>query len=82
MPTLRTPTVNDPLESEHPLWGRYKLSRGVTLLVSGATVIEAQYPNQEDLPSYDYVYLGGRSYQISDNEAATLIAAGYGGNIT
>lgn len=81
MPTLTTPTVDQPLETEHPLFGRYKLNRGITLLVSGPTVIEAQYPAQEDLADYDFVYLGGRSYEISDAEAVTLIAAGYGGYI-
>lgn len=82
MPTLTTPTADQPLETEHRLFGRYKLNRGISLLVAGSTVIEAQYPNQEDLDLYDFVYLGGRSYEISDDEAATLTAAGYGGYIT
>lgn len=84
MPFFTTPTVDDPLESRHALWGRYKLTRGLTLLVSGSTVIEAQYPNHQDITDnlYDYVYYGGRTYEISDAEAATLIAAGYGSYIT
>lgn len=82
MPTLTTPTVDEPLETEHPLFGRYKLTRGVSLLVSGSTVVSAQYPNQEDLDLYDHVYLGGRSYDITSEEAAVLTAAGYGSYIT
>lgn len=82
MPTLTTPTVEDPLETRHPLFGRYKLTRGVSLLVVGTTVVEVQYPNQEDLDDYDFVYLGGRAYEISDEEAAVLAAAGYGSYIT
>lgn len=82
MPTFTTPTVDQPLETEHRLFGRYKLNRGISILVSGSTVVEAQYPNQEDLEDYDFVYLGGRSYEISDDEAATLTAAGYGSYIT
>lgn len=82
MPTLTTPTVDQPLETEHPLFGRYKLTRGISLLVTGSTVVEAQYPNQEDLDDYDFVYLGGRVYTISAGEATTLTNAGYGAYIT
>lgn len=82
MPTFTTPTVDQPLETQHRLFGRYKLNRGISVLVSGSTVIEAQYPNQEDLDLYDFVYLGGRSYVITTAEAATLAAAGYGAYIT
>lgn len=82
MPTLTTPTEDQPLETDHPLFGRYKLKRGITLLVSGPTVIEVQYPNLEDLDDFDFVYMGGRSYSITNDEAATLTAAGYGSYIT
>lgn len=82
MPTLTPPTVDQPLETEHPLFGRYKLTRGLSLLVTGSTVIEVQYPNQDDLDDYDFVYLGGYSHTISDAEAVTLTNAGYGSYIT
>lgn len=82
MPTLTTPTAEQGIESDHPLWGRYRLKRGLTLLVSGSTVIQTQYPNQEDLDLYDHVYLGGRSYDITSSEAAVLTAAGYGAYIS
>jgi hypothetical protein len=45
-------------------------------------VTEAQYPYQDDLDGYDAVYLGGHVYEITDAEAAVLIAAGYGANIS
>jgi hypothetical protein len=82
MPVLTPPTEEQAIESDHPLWGRYRLKRGLTLLVSGSTVIQTQYPAQEDLDSYDHVYLGGYSHTISDAEAAVLTAAGYGAYIT
>lgn len=82
MPTLTPPTEDQEIESSHPLWGRYKLNRGLSLLVSGSTVTLVQYPNQEDLDQYDYVYLGGYTHTISTAEAATLTAAGYGAYIT
>jgi hypothetical protein len=82
MPTLTTPTVDENLWSSHRFWSRYRLPRGVTLLVSGTSVYAAQYPYQEDLEQYDHVYMGGRSYEITQAEADVLIAAGYGDYIT
>lgn len=82
MPTLIPPTEEQGIESDHPLWGRYRLARGLTLLVSGSTVTLVQYPAQEDLDAYDHVYLGGYTHAISDDEAAVLTAAGYGAYIT
>lgn len=82
MPTLKTPTFEDHLWTSDPFFGRYRLDRGISLLVSGTTVTEAQYPDQESLASYDHVYLGGHEYEITSAEAATLTAAGYGSYIT
>lgn len=82
MPTLTTPTTRQGIDTTHPLWRRYSLDVGITLLVSGSTVTEIQYPWQGDLDDYDYVYLGGREYEISSAEATTLTNAGYGAYIT
>lgn len=82
MPTLTPPTEEQGIETDNPLFGRYRLTRGLSLLVSGSTVTLVQYPAQEDLDLYDYVYLGGYNHIISDAEAATLTAAGYGAYIT
>lgn len=82
MPTLETPTVDENLWSSHPLWSRYRLARGVTLLVSGSNVYATQYPHQEDLEQYDHVYLGGHVHTITPAGAAILTAAGYGDYIT
>lgn len=51
--------------------------RGVSLLVTGNTVVENQTPSQDDLNVCDYYFLGGHEYTISDEQAAVLIAAGY-----
>lgn len=42
---------------------------------------ESQYPLQEHLDQATHVYLGGHTYEVSDEEAALLVAAGYGDNI-
>jgi hypothetical protein len=52
------------------------------LIVNGSTVEATLYPYQDDLSNADYYYLGGHAYTISDAEAATLTAAGYGSYLT
>lgn len=78
MPTLTTPSIIEHLWSRDRLFGRYHINRGVTLAVTGAVVKAVQYDLQEDLATYDHVYMGGAIYQISQDEADVLIAAGYG----
>lgn len=82
MPTLHTPAVDENLWSSHRFWSRYRLPRGVSLLVSGTSVTATQYPYQEDLEMYDHAYIGGRDYEVSEAEAQILIDAGYGDLIT
>lgn len=53
------------------------IPRGISLLVTGSTVIQNQTPSQDDLAAADYYFLGGHNYDISDEQAAVLIAAGY-----
>lgn len=53
------------------------IPRGYSLLVTGSTVTENQTPSQDDLAAADYYFLGGHNYDITDEQAAVLIAAGY-----
>ena len=78
MPTLRTPTYDENMLTTSRLFSRYKLTRGTTLLVSGTTVTQATYPYQEDLASFDFVYLGGHEYDLDANQVTILTNAGYG----
>lgn len=78
MPTLVTPTYDENMWTTHRLFQRYKLTRGTTLLVLGATVTETTYPYQEDLAGYDYVYMGGHEYDLTAPEVTILTNAGYG----
>lgn len=82
MPTLTTPKIAEQLWARDRLFGRYRIDRGVTLVVSGSTVRAVQYPLQEELGGYDHVYMGGHVYTITSAEAAVLTAAGYGAYIT
>jgi hypothetical protein len=82
MPTLVTPTVREGMSVRTGLWRYYSLDVGITLVVSGATVTEIQHPWQGDIEDWDFVYLGGHEYEITDAEATTLTNAGYGAYIT
>jgi hypothetical protein len=82
MPTLTPPTRDQGPVALDPLFVRYKLARGVSLLVTGATVTEYQYPSQTEIDAADFFYQGGMVHTISDAEATTLTDAGYGAYIT
>jgi hypothetical protein len=58
------------------------VARGQSLLVTGTTVVMTQTPSQDDLAAASYYFLGGHEYEISDEQAAVLIAAGYGDYVT
>jgi hypothetical protein len=58
------------------------IARGVTLIVTGSTVSANLYPYQDDLANADFYILGGHTQQITDAQAAILIAAGYGDYVT
>ena len=56
--------------------------RGQTLIVNGTSVVMTQTPSQDDLAAASYYFLGGHEYEISDEQAAVLIAAGYSDYVT
>ena len=54
------------------------IARGLTLIVNGSTVTATLYPYQDTLYDADWYILGGHTQEITDAQAAILIAAGYG----
>jgi hypothetical protein len=52
------------------------------MIVNGTTVTLTLTPSQDDLAAASYYFLGGHEYEISDGQAAVLIAAGYGDYVT
>ena len=54
------------------------IARGVTLIVNGTSVEATMYPYQDTLYNADFYILGGHTQEITDEQAAILIAAGYG----
>ena len=75
------PLVGGSLTGEVPTFIT-DIARGETLIVNGSSVEATLYPYQNDLENADAYYLGGHEYTLTDEEAAVLIAAGYGDYLT
>jgi hypothetical protein len=58
------------------------IARGLTLIVNGTSVEATLYPYQDTLYDADWYILGGHTQEITDAQAAILIAAGYGDYVT
>jgi hypothetical protein len=56
---------------------RYLTPQGITVIKTGSTYSEVRYPTTDELESADIVYTGGYIHIVSDEEAASLQAAGY-----
>ena len=56
--------------------------RGISLLVTGTTVVENQYPSQDDLANVDYYFLGGHVYSITVAQGQFMASKGYGSYLT
>lgn len=54
------------------------IARGVTLIVKDGVVEATLYPYQNTLADADFYILGGHNQEITDEQAAILIANGYG----
>jgi len=65
---------------EYGFWGRFTIEVGQSVVRVGGLLVLHPYPlNSELLPlteGVDY-FLGGRTYTVSDETAAELVAAGF-----
>ncbi len=84
MPYLfKTPTVKEgPAGGRHRLWEFYTLDIGVTVIKINNGYEQVRYPTQDLLDAVELFYLGGHEYEVSNEEAADLTAAGYGDYLT
>ena len=80
MPYFTPPTVERAAEAAQSsrLFCRLKIPVGQSVLKSASgSYATVQNPADEDVSAAAIAYLGGRTYEISDEEAADLTAAGY-----
>ncbi|MFF5471048.1 hypothetical protein [Streptomyces achromogenes] len=77
--TFRTPSVDEgPASWEDPLFLRYKLARGITILQTAGTYSAVRFPTQDEIAAATTAYLGGHEYVVDDVTKAALITAGIG----
>ena len=82
MPTFMPPKVLETPAGGGRLFERYKIDRGVTVLIEKGVVRLARYPSLDEIIAADTHYLGGYEHTITDPEADVLRAAGLGDYIT
>ena len=77
------PTVEEGPAGDSRLFWRYRLNRADTVLLnSNGTYSHFRSPGIEELEAAVRFYQGGHIYPITETERASLIAGGYGPNIT
>lgn len=82
MPTFTPPTVSETPAGGGKLFERYRLDKGISVLIENGVVRLARYPSQDEIVACDGYYLGGYVHTITDEEADVLRAAGLGEYIT
>lgn len=77
-----TPTVPETPLGQGPLFSRYELDRGISVLRKNGIYSSYRYPSLNEVLDAEEVYLGGRIHIIDEATKDRLTAAGYGEYIT
>lgn len=56
---------------------RYSYPEAISVVKYGSDYVEVSYPGYTTWDRADFVYQGGHEYEVTDEEAAMLQAAGY-----
>jgi hypothetical protein len=75
---FKTPTVSEGPAGGHRLFYFYTLERGISIVKDNGVYEQARYLLDEDLASFEEVYLGGRNHVVSEATKAALIAGDVG----
>ena len=75
---FETPIVREGPAGGHRLFYFYKLNRGITIIRDNGTYKQVRYLVDEDLQSYQEVYLGGNRHIVDEDTKARLLAANVG----
>ena len=73
---FETPIVREGPSGGHRLFEFYKLHVGISIVKDNGTYRQVRYLTDEDLRSYQEVYLGGNKHVVSATTRAALIAGG------
>lgn len=75
---FETPTVAEGPAGGHRLFDFYTIDRGITIIKTGGAYRQVRYPSQDELDTYDEVYMGGTKNIVDDATKAALIAGNIG----
>jgi hypothetical protein len=75
---FETPIVKEGPIGGHRLFSFYKLNVGISIVKDAGVYMQVRYLTDEDLRSYEEVYLGGNKHVVNETTKAALIAGGVG----
>jgi hypothetical protein len=75
---FETPIIAEGPAGGHRLFQFYKLNRGISIVRDAGTYMQVRYLTDEDLRSYQEVYLGGNKHIVDETTKAALIAGNVG----
>lgn len=78
MPIFFPPTVDEGPAGLGPLFYRYKLTRGVSILKTGSTYKKLRVPSTDQIDAASEYYAGGHEYEVTEAQKSALIAANIG----
>ena len=73
---FETPIIREGPAGGHRLFHFYKLNRGISIVKDNGTYRQVRFLQDEDLRSYQEVYLGGNKHIVDETTKAALIAGG------
>jgi hypothetical protein len=72
-----TPYVEEGPAGTGRLFSFFRLNRGVSVYGYNGGYEETRFPTEDMIAMYTPFYIGGHDYEVDDEEAARLEAAGY-----
>ena len=72
-----TPTISEGPAGQGPLFERFRLVRGITVLRINGEYFQVRFPSSEEVQAAEVAYIGGYSYEVDEAEKTRLEAAGY-----
>jgi len=72
------PIIREGPAGGHRLFQFYKLNVGISIVRDSGTYKQVRFLTDEDLRSYQEVYLGGNKHEVDATTRAALIAGGVG----
>jgi len=75
---FETPIIKEGPIGGHRLFSFYKLNVGISIVKDAGEYMQVRYLTDEDLRSYQEVYLGGNKHVVDATTRAALIAGGVG----